>query len=165
MLAALLPFIVSLPAIAVLSVFGIIAASNDSEGWAIFWGILIGIVAYFRFDLAFSDILFGAIAYLILGLVWSFWRYKRHVDKYIEVAKERGYDMSKTIHEVAPANNIALVVSWIIIWPLSMVENLIGDILRLIRMLVTNAFKFVYEYIHQSATKGLDTSRPSKESR
>jgi len=140
----------------VLAFFGIIAEHNDSRGWSIFWMILAAVVAYFAFNVSLMSLIIGAVAYVIIGLFWSFWRYKRHASRIVEkfrtatpVEKERAL---KALH---PKEMLSTITAWIMIWPFSMVENMIGDLITGIQMLVTKFFRGVYHKVYDSAVAAL----------
>ena len=146
-------YLVSWPALVAFVLLGSIFEANQAHGWAIFTGIISAIVAYVFFHLAFLDIIVYAIFYLIAGFVWSFWRYKRFVDSMLETitnsTTEYGRDF--TIRHMHPSNNLSKITTWVIVWPFSIIENGLGDIIKLIQTFITKVFKGVYNKIYESA--------------
>lgn len=123
--------------------------------------VLIGIgtiaAAYYFFQLPLKTLLFGIGGYITIGLIWSFWRYHRHVNVEIRLLVEKyGVDALKDkfkVRELHPKAMIGTIVAWIIVWPFSMVESACGDVIYFIDQLVRTAFKQVYNRIYNSALK------------
>ena len=140
----------------VLAFFGIIAEHNDSRGWSIFWMILAAVVAYFAFNVSLTTLAIGSVAYIVIGLFWSFWRYKRHASKIVE--KFRGAsapEKERALKALHPKEMLSTITAWIMIWPFSMIENMIGDLITGIQMLVTKFFRGVYHKVYDSAVAAL----------
>ena len=148
------------PTLIVFTLLAIFSEYHDS-GWAIFFGLVIAVLSYFYFGVAFKDLLVIVPGYIIVGVLWSFWRYKRFVDKSVEREKDKhgAIDPSTLATlkaHLSPNRQLGSIVSWIIIWPISLVENLLGDIIKGVELLVTNVFKSIYRRIYESAFAGLD---------
>jgi hypothetical protein len=140
----------------VLALFGIIAEHNDSRGWAIFWMILAAAVAYFAFSISLTSLIIGAVAYIVIGLFWSFWRYKRHATKVVEKFKTAtAIEKERALKALHPKEMLSTITAWIMIWPFSMIENMIGDLITGIQMLVTKFFRGVYHKVYDSAVAAL----------
>jgi hypothetical protein len=137
-------------------IFGIIAEHNDSSGWAVFWLILSAMVAWTMFSVSLVNLLLGAAAYLIIGILWCFWRYKRKVSKTIEDYKDRD-QVSKdyALRAIHPQHMLNTFTAWVFVWPFSMVENFIGDIISFVQTLIRDTFRKVYYKIYESAEKSL----------
>lgn len=158
----LLEYIVTLPILLSLIGAGIIFEYRESN-FSIFCILSAGLVGYFLYDPTLLTVLYLSIAYLVVGVVWSFWRYKRYVEqtvaKWNEEAATKGSnyagDKSYMLSRLTPSNLTSTIVSWIIVWPFSMVESLTADIFHFIHTLVTKTFKSVYNKIYQSAIKDL----------
>lgn len=151
-------YIISWPALAILFVLGVIFEHKRSHGWAVFTGIIAVVVSYFYLDVALIVIAKWAAAYVAVGLVWSFWRYHKHVAEAVEEIKEGGFSdhyIQSRIENLAPSKNIDLITAWIVIWPFSAVENVLGDILNVIQALVTKVFRSVYSKIYTSHIESL----------
>ena len=147
------------PALAILFVIGLIFEHNHRSGWAIFFGLVAMFAGYFYFGLTLSTVLLYGAGYLGIGLVWSFWRYGRYVrsevarikaDTYIKESEYASYAKG-----LSPAKHIGKITSWIIIWPLSVANMLVGDIVDFVQYGVTKIFKMVYVKIYTSLVADL----------
>lgn len=142
------------PALIVLFIIGMFFEHNDHRGWAIFFGLVALVSAYFYFAVPLLTVAYYALGYIGVGFLWSFWRYKRYVkaevarilaDPYIKES-----DRASCAKDLAPSQNLNNIVSWVIIWPISAVENFIGDFLSVIQHVVMNTFRSIYNYIYKS---------------
>ena len=152
-------YLLTLPFLMVLLFVGILFSTWDMDEVAIFAGLAAGTVAFFLFDFALSALMIFAAVYLVFGVIWSFWRYKRFVDVSVDRinATNSSYDKENFTNRMTPARMSGRITSWVLSWPFSMVENLIGDILRFIKNFVTKSLKAVYAKIHASALKNIKT--------
>jgi hypothetical protein len=140
----------------VLFLFGLLSEHNESSGWAVFWMILTGCVAFIAFSLSPVKLAVGAAAYIVVGLVWSFYRYKRHADK--QVAKYKGAESTTKqliLARLHPKEMLGTITAWIMVWPFSMVERVVGDLINFIQSLVTKFFRGVYFKIYDAAVAAL----------
>jgi hypothetical protein len=149
-------WLLSWPALAILVILGILFEHNGARGWAVFTALVIAAISYFFFSVSLMTIGIGAVAYIAIGLVWSFWRYKRHVDDVVEMNKGES-DMRKAhaLQQIHPKEMLGTITAWIMIWPFSMTENFVGDIVDAIQDLVRRVFRGVYHKIYDSAVSRL----------
>jgi hypothetical protein len=141
---------------------GIFAERNES-----FWSVLcLAIVASIVYTMASPSITIGMLAlgvigYLILGLAWSFWRYRKFVNKQVIKINEtfhRFYSnhnypeyFDREVKQLHPSNQVNHIVAWILAWPFSLIESGIGDLIDFAKSLVTTVFRSVYAKIYDSA--------------
>ena len=124
---------------------------NDRIGWASS-SIIVGLVAYdWFFDkTAYLDwwhfitthpipIVLGFIAYMAVGVLWSFFKYKRFVRKNFEAGNSRIY--------VTPSQNIDKIINWMIFWELSMAIYLLTVPLQDLGRWLYRQFGGVYDRI------------------
>jgi predicted membrane protein len=146
----------SIAILAVLIVLGILFEHNGARGWSVFAAMLVAGVAYISFNVSLVMLAVGAVGYIVVGLIWSFWRYKRHAQKVVERNKgESAITRERALVRLHPKEMLGTITAWIMIWPFSMVENLVGDILNLIQDLVRKVFRGVYHRIYDSAVAAL----------
>lgn len=139
-----------------LFLFGIFAEHTESSGWAIFFMILAAAVAFFTFSFSWLTLALGVVGYIVVGLLWSFWRYKRHAQKVVEANKNsNASEKESALRRLHPKAMLGTITAWIVIWPFSMVENVVGDIINFIQELVTKFFRGVYHRIYDSAVSAL----------
>lgn len=149
-------FLLSWPALIGLVLLGILFEHNGSRGWAVSTALAIAAVSYFFFAVPLTTLLIGAGAYLAFGLVWSFYRYKRHA--MLVVAQNKTADAltrENALYRLHPKNMLSTITAWIVIWPFSAIENVAGDIINSIQLLVTKFFRGVYFRIYDSAVNEL----------
>lgn len=141
-----------------LCLLGVIAEHNDGRGFAVFMALVASVVAFFFFNLTLADLLIVAGGYMIVGFAWSFWRYRRFVVSEVEKINASDYNQERKqlrVESLHPRNHVDTIVAWVIVWPFSAIENLIGDLITGITTLVTTTFKRAYQSIYESATAGL----------
>ena len=149
-------FLLTWPALIVLVVLGILFEHNGARGWAVFTALVSMLVAYFFFNVSLAAIAVGSVAYIAVGLIWSFWRYKRHAEKVVEQNRESDtYHKERALAALHPKAMLGTITAWILIWPFSMVENIVGDIITTIQLLVTKFFRGVYHKVYDSAVTAL----------
>jgi hypothetical protein len=142
--------------LAVLALFGILAEHNKSSGWAVFWLLLAGGVAYLAFSVPLSLLAIAAAAYIAIGLVWSFWRYKRHVTEMVDKHKNSDtHTREMVLRQIHPKSMLGTITAWIVVWPFSFVASIVGDLITFIQSLVTKFFRGVYFKIYDSAVAAL----------
>jgi membrane protein implicated in regulation of membrane protease activity len=165
MLAFLALYMLTLPVLIFVLFFGVIFSMAEYDGWAVFTGIVAAVIAFFMFDVSPTQILYYGLAYFATGVVWSFWRYKRYAEKMVDkINKEQDAISRKCmVGELSISNMSGVITAWILSWPFSMIENVVGDVLRLIKNFVTNTMKSVYNRILTSATKNIVPLGESKQ--
>ena len=147
-----LGYVLTLPFLVVLLTLGILFEHNSARGWAIFTGIIATTVAYFYFKFPLIDALYGTLGYAVAGLVWSFYRYKRFVSKKVDESRNMTDSQKQyLIKEIHPTAMLPTITAWIIIWPFSIIDNLLGDLISAVEALVKTVFRGVYNRIYASA--------------
>jgi len=159
MFEIIIPWLTSVPVIMAIILFGIVAASNNSEGWSVFWGFLLVGALVPIYNLTLVQTVFLVVIYFIVGFLWSFYRYKvwvkNSVDQYDQTYAKKGMAVShreEYFLRLRPNKNVSLILMWVLIWPFSIVENLCSDLVRLLRDLVKVTFSSVYLKLFESAT-------------
>lgn len=142
--------------LSVLIFLGIVFEHNGARGWAVFSAILLAVTAYVLFSVPLATIAIYAVGYVVVGLFWSFWRYKRHVDK--KVAENKGADShqrERVLRALHPREMLGTITAWVLIWPFSMVENVAGDLITLVQELISRVFRGIYFKIYDAAVSAL----------
>jgi hypothetical protein len=144
------------PALLGLVVLGIIFEHNEARVWTVLTVIALAAVAYFFFSFSLMHIAYGAVAYIAIGLVWSWYRYGRHADTVVEKFKDAlDSEKKRALELLHPTAMLSTITSWIMAWPFSFVENVIGDLINAIQSLVTKFFRGVYHRIFNNAAAKL----------
>jgi len=154
MIEFILGYAITLPFLVILLFAGILFEHNESRGLAIVSGIVATVVAYFYFKFPIVYALYGTGVYAVVGVVWSFYRYKRYVVKQVEKTRNPGMTASQKqtlIERMHPTAMLGTITAWILIWPFSVLDNLIGDIINSVEHLVKTVFRGVYHKIYTSA--------------
>jgi hypothetical protein len=161
-------YILSWPFLVVLFILGVVFEHTESHKGAVLTGVAAALVSYYYFDVELVKILEWAVAYVLIGVVWSFWRYRSFVVRESEkIRKNRSelfgrgidkyytYDAERDVARLSPGENLGLITTWILIWPFSMAEHFLSDILSMINSLVTKVFRGIYAKIYTSYVEDL----------
>lgn len=142
--------------LAVLVALGVLFEHNGARGWAVFSALLLAAVAYMFFSVPLMTIAIGSVVYVMVGLLWSFWRYKRHAQKIVDQYKAEDARMRESaLRSLHPKEMLGTITAWIMIWPFSMFENIAGDIINIVQSMVTKFFRGIYFRIYDSAVAAL----------
>lgn len=162
-------YVLTWPTLIALFVFGTLFEYNEARGWAVFTAIVALLVSFFYFDVPLGTLAVYAAGYVAIGVVWSFWRYKRYVEVRADKIREMYNDPNKDQHlrrsfinDLRPTSNLDTITAWIVIWPFSFVESVAGDLINFIQNLVTKTFKAVYLKIYTSALGDLANDAPKE---
>lgn len=146
--------------VGLLVVLTVIFEHKEKTGMAIMTFIFTTFCVFYFGTIEFElkKFLMALLAYGIIGIVWSFWRYKRYVEVKSEAAyaKHKSAEMSQfdqrylnlALESLQPKNMTGKIVQWIIIWPFSMIENILGDLIVLIEKIVTGSLNSIYQKIY-----------------
>ena len=108
------------------------------------------------FNLTWQIIVGGVLSYVVLGVVWSLYRWLQYVrniaakfrKQYGTVLTESQlYDLER---KVSVSSNKSLITGWIAYWPWSLIWNISGDFFTAIYERLSN----VYQNITNNAVKG-----------
>lgn len=157
MIEFFLAYLITWPAIVIFAILGIICESNESHSAAIFFGMIVAGVSYIYFGLTVSTLSLYIIAYFVAGFIWSFWRYKRYCEMFVnEYNKSTSSYRKEYLEKIRPNKMLGEITTWVIVWPFSIIENLTGDIINFIQTAITKFFKGVYTRIYESAISGIN---------
>jgi hypothetical protein len=97
--------------------------------------------------------------YLILGIVVSFWRYKRHLAEKLEHVGNIGSDLVRyVLAKLHPLKMVDTIVAWIIIWPFVIVEYAFKDVIAALKSVVTKCCRGKYMKIYNNALAAVGIS-------
>lgn len=121
------------------------------------------ILAHQLFAVTMLQLAVGLPVYILLGVLWSFWRYKNWCAYEIKHHhRPHQYDSSTTNHQelneervrqdlellksrLAP--KVSMIGHWILCWPLSMVLNLVDDMLHALVERIKHIYKSILESV------------------
>lgn len=154
----------------------------DNSGGATIFTLFIGGVAYMLFGLSPVEMGYIALAWIPVGLCWSFWRWRRVCsDKVAEFTKaitshtelrsnsphfnDNGLDEIEKYQNEArlslaesinPKRHTSRITYWIVSWPFSFLETILGDLISMVTGLVTTTFKQTYQRITDNSLMKVD---------
>lgn len=135
----------------------------ESSGWTVFLSILFGVASYFLFNLSPKDLLWTAPLYVVIGVLWSLWRWKRRCDKKVALFME-GADKNKNKHgreileqQITPSavGNKERITTWVLTWPFGLVVHSCNDIFSLVGKMIDKYLIKAYQGIGQTAINKL----------
>ena len=158
-----------------LGLFVLWLVHEESDGWAIFWMLIWGTAIYFAFQLTWMQALIGAAAYIPIGILWSMHRWKRHCKKKVASYKEdterhirqrdldpdaanehRALEKEDLARQLEVDGSVTRLARWVVIWPFSMIDHIVGDLWDAIVTLIQKHLVNVYKRIATNAMKDLD---------
>ena len=157
-LAFLAGWLLSWPSLFVLFGLGVLFEHNEWRVMALLITLVTAASAFFFFDVTLVDLAFIAAGYLVIGVVWSFWRYRRYVQTEVEKIKQGNHSpdvQNIKLGYLVPSSKTETIVGWIVVWSFSAIGSIVGDLIDLITELVTTTFRRIYAAIYNAATKGL----------
>ena len=155
-LGFLFGYVFTYPCFIGLFILGIIFEAYEAHSWAVFSGIVAATSAYFLWQVDVATILEFVLCYFVIGFVWSIWRYKRHAMDIIEQNKEASeFSRLEALRYLHPTKMLSQITTWVLIWPLSMIESVTGDLIKLIQTAISKFFNGIYTKIYASAVKDL----------
>lgn len=144
------------PALVAFMLLGIIFEHSGARGWSVFVALVTAVTSYFFFAVPLSTLAIGTAAYIVIGVVWSFWRYKRHVDSAVTEAKKENSAVRELIlQSIHPKVMLPTISAWVIIWPFSFIENILGDLITVLETFIMKIFRGVYYRYYNSAVEAL----------
>lgn len=154
MIEWVLVYILTWPAILLILLVALFSEHNDSHKFMAFCTLLAGVITVFYLSIPMSVVKWIAIAYIPLGLIWSFWRWRVYCNHQVERANNSttgAYDKSWLRVQMDIKENIDKLISWVLGWPLSLIERIFGDVMEFTKIVITEWFKKVYDRISDNA--------------
>lgn len=143
----LLGIVLSWPALILLILIAIGFEHNEAHGWTVFALIIIAGMAFFMFNLTWTQIGIVAAAWIPVGLIWSFWRWKRHVSNTVRKVRNEELSIDRGKRDIMPSGNVDKITYWVLAWPFSLVEMLLGDIIDIVQSMIRSVFRGTYARI------------------
>jgi len=123
---------------------------------AVFTALVSATVAYFFFAVPFWDLMIYAGGYLVAGITWSVWRYKRALNKMVAENKDESEDnKGRALERLHPRYMWPTIIAWIFVWPFSFVENIVGDIITTVSTAIKKVFHGAYQRMFDAAASQL----------
>lgn len=150
---------------ALILVFAMVSSNDESAGFTIFWTALLAFVIYHTVDMPVEYFWLALAAYVPIGVVWSVYRWKRYairrVEKYNEIINPSDSDYARLLRNTDSKQNVDTIVAWMIVWPISIIENMTSDIVAALNDFVKNKMNGVYKKLSDSALESAKTKYDS----
>lgn len=143
----------------------------ESYGWATLFGILLAVVLIGLFGVPeWKYVVYGALLYIPVGMLWSLWRWRGYCRQKIEDYDtdfeyllsddpdniERLKNRYKEAMSITYGDNTLKATFWVVFWPFSALVTLFGDFIDFIHDYVVNGMVKLYNKISSQYTKRLD---------
>lgn len=131
-------------------------ATDEQSTFAAFLLIVAAVVAYNIYHPSVKQILFCIPAYAIVGVIWSIWRFKRHVAAKLASfrqdcdSREKIYEVKNidtVLYSLHPKRNVSFLVYHIILWPFSIIANILQDIVHGLKAFVREYMVGLYRRV------------------
>jgi len=145
-----------------LVVIGAIVASQyyESNRWSIVFAFISAFQLISYYAVPWTMVCAGIAIYLPTGTVFSFWRYKRYVCAVVKRTRYTCDEFQKTqaMKRLHPTRMWTTIVTWIIVWPFSMMSSIVSDIVSVAEIVITRILRGAYHRIYDRAVKEIDAS-------
>lgn len=120
-----------------LCVFGVISEYNERRTLGVIFAVATAFSAISFFNISFRDAIMISIGYFVIGVLWSFWRYRVFLVSRFENINKSYSDNSEQMRqtkmgELAPKYMVGTLVAWIVAWPFSFIGNIISDFVSVV---------------------------------
>lgn len=136
--------------IAITSIGTLFFVHNESEGWSIFFALMLCFGLFHITGVSSLFVLLGLLAYIPLGLIWSLYRWKRYCSDSCKEDKLKNLNTvtkNQLLRDIDPSHNIGIIVYWIFIWPFSLLDNILGDLVDMVETFVREYIIGIYDKI------------------
>lgn len=149
--------------------FSLVCSARESNFWSVVYAAMAAGIAMTLFNVPGMYLLYATPVYLVMGLLWSMWRYKRYVSKkMVAMSNMRESERRYALERLHPKAMLGTFVAWTLAWPTSMIGSLIGDLIAGLEHAITNWFGAIYTSIFKQAeahARQLDIDAVSKDSK
>ncbi len=124
---------------------------NERHGWAFIFTCVSLISAKVVFGLSWTVIGYCTLAYIPIGIMWSLWRWKRHCKSVVAEYKNLDdYVSDRTLNRIRKSiefnsTSVEKIIMWVFVWPFSLIDSLIGDLIDLVEVFVRSIAKSTYK--------------------
>lgn len=120
-----------------LCVFGVISEYNERRTLGVIFAVATAFSVISFFNISVRDSIVISIGYFVIGVIWSFWRYRVFLVSRIEHINTCYADNSEQMRqtkmgELAPKYMVGTLVAWIVAWPFSFIGNIISDFVSVV---------------------------------
>lgn len=156
-----LTYILAWPFIGFMALTCLWCEYQESNGAALFWAVIATVLAVKLNSLPMDYIGIILGIYIPCGILWSFWRWKKHCAKalkhYLKGSKKQDRwgnpdgERTRALDKMDVAKQKSLIVYWILGWPWGVAINLTRDIVIALEDFVSTTAKRVFDRLSSSA--------------
>lgn len=144
--------------IILLVVFLFTVFNDEITGSLIFLALTIGLLHYFTFiDLTSLDILkcfYSVVIYLILGSIWSLFKYKQKAKEIAVTCKNnKNYTKEDIIIKIKIGIRNSEISYWIIFFPISIIKFALSDFVDYLISKLGRIYDYIARYVVNSVFK------------
>lgn len=149
--------------------FLIFVFNDEVTASLIFLGCSVGFLQYFNFiDLRTLDLatcLYTIIIYLILGCIWSLFKYKQRAEEIAKSYKNRsGYTKEDIIKEIKRGIYNSQIAYWIIFFPFSIIKFFLSDFVDYLISKLSRIHDYIAKTVVDSVYKDVESKSSVKTS-
>jgi len=112
-----------------LFLFAVIADHTEHEGWASFILLSSFAILYHIFKIDLVTIAYGAGAWIVAGVVYSFVRWMYQCNRAAGMYEAKSIDKYRALEMTDIARNKGTITYWAFAWPISLVSTVLTDCL------------------------------------
>lgn len=158
--------VLTFPFLIVALILCLIFEYKDCPWWAFITASISAMVAYHIYEVPSNYIFYAALAYIPVGIIWSFWRWKSYCNYILKEIEDDDeptkFHINKTLDKLDPKNQVGKISSWIISWPWSFVAHFLRDVMLFIESLVTKHLNRIYIKLAGDAKERIRKIEPTK---
>jgi hypothetical protein len=139
------------PIFILLGIIALVTEHNEAHGWTVFFTIVMMLAAVSLPSVTWTMMGVLAVVWVPIGLVWSLWRWKKYCAHIVSEVANGKIMASSGKQMIDPQEALSKITQWVIAWPFSLVESLIGDIIDAVQNMIKGIFKATYEKISAKA--------------
>lgn len=141
-----------------------LCSSRENNFFSVVFGAMAITVLVKLQQIPLIYVAYAVPAYLLAGLVWSMWRYRRYVHKRTtNVDHLTISDRKHLLARLKPSRMKGAIVAWVLAWPFSMVGALVEDLTHAVEHIITEWLGGVYKAIFKGAEERLAMSETEQE--
>lgn len=140
----------------VVSIAFIACVENDHYTFPTIVALILAIVYWkpiSNFSISWKAFAIALVAYVVIGVVWSIFRWVRYVKEETDEYKKdpTEYTLSSLKNNLKVTNNKSRITGWIAYWPWSLLWNITGDFFKML----SENLQGVYQKIADRALAGV----------
>lgn len=141
---------------------------NGNRGWVVFYSLILSVgIAYHVYNSTYSIsptvAVFAVVVWLLVGFLWSYLRWSRHCSDLLIKLEKKSFNLDSAKQDLDVRNKISTITYWILLWPVSLPVNLLGDIIAEVSNFVRKYLVHIYEAKSTSTIAALEAIKAAEE--